>query len=237
MILHIDVGNTCVKWRLMDASELVVVKPVKVELLGIFLENLQGRFNDLTLIKISSVVSSMELERRCAVYYPYVGVVVVEVRQNHLGLRCAYKDVSKLGVDRWLALFSVYKKYLENVVVVDVGTAMTIDILSVRGTHEGGYILPGLTSSVNALSSSTKKLPVLGRFGLEVSPGTNTDDAISAGVLIQMVGAVEMVHRKYPSHGLVVSGGDGALLCRHLKKAEYWPDIVLDGLLYIDEHE
>ena len=69
-----------------------------------------------------------------------------------------YRDPERLGVDRWLALIAARERSKQPTVIVDAGSACTIDLLDSEGRHLGGYILPGLTAMGEALVRGTHQI-------------------------------------------------------------------------------
>ena len=66
-----------------------------------------------------------------------MAVELAEVSAEAAGVTCGYKDFHQLGVDRWLALVAAYRKYAKPIIVVDAGSAVTIDIVDGDGLHLG----------------------------------------------------------------------------------------------------
>jgi type III pantothenate kinase len=128
---------------------------------------------------------------------------------------------------------------LKPAIVVDAGTAITVDLLSADGTFEGGVILPGFRLTAQALATGTNQLPLASFTGNDRPPpvvGKNTDGAIRSGLFWGSVGAVrEVIDRM--SAGLAqqphvfVTGGD----LRHLAPlvsphSQFVPNMVLSGI-------
>ena len=146
---------------------------------------------------------------------------------------------SKTGPDRFAAAAGVVAAGGCEAIIVDAGTAITVDVLSKKG-FLGGAIFPGTGLLYRALHDGTAALPlVTGRGEAADPPGQSTRDAIVAGVEGGAVGAVrELValSRRSVSKNarLWVTGGCGAGLAKHLGKgARYEPDLVLRGLRYL----
>jgi type III pantothenate kinase len=151
----------------------------------------------------------------------------------------AVERPSKTGPDRLAAAAGVAAAGGREAIVVDAGTAITVDVLSKKG-FLGGAIFPGTGLLYRALHDGTAALPlVTGSGGAARPPGRNTRDAIVAGVEGGAAGAVrELValsRRSVTKNARVwVTGGGGAGLAKHLgKSARYEPDLVLRGLEYL----
>ncbi|MEN1678356.1 MAG: type III pantothenate kinase [Planctomycetota bacterium] len=107
-----------------------------------------------------------------------------------------------VGIDRLLAAVAAnrLRRPGKPVVLVDVGTAITVDLVTADGAFEGGAILPGVAMASRALHQQTDLLPELGIATLDAAPdavGKNTRDAIQAGIFWGAVGAVrELIDRQ-----------------------------------------
>lgn len=156
----------------------------------------------------------------------------------------------KTGIDRLLAAYSAYRYVNETatkpkpVIVIQAGTAVTVDLVDELGTFRGGSIMPGLGLSLQLLAAGTDLLPWLGNHAVDVCPtlpGKNTEQAISAGVNAAIVGGASHLVERYRSenfgnadNNVIVSGGDGHLLIPHIEKpAEFVEHLVLRGLSHI----
>lgn len=146
---------------------------------------------------------------------------------------------SKTGSDRLAAAAGVVAAGDREAIIVDAGTAITVDVLSKRG-FLGGAIFPGAGLLYRALHDGTASLPLVAeRGGAAVPPAGNTRDAIVAGVEGGAAGAVKelvaLSRRSVAKNARVwVTGGGGAGLARHLGRgARYEPDLVLRGLRHI----
>jgi type III pantothenate kinase len=152
------------------------------------------------------------------------------------GVECGYLDPNALGVDRWLAIIAAYKKSGKACVVVDMGTAITVDIINERGMHLGGYIVPGLTMMNEALYRGTRQVKVDAQAIDDIAPGRVTEMAVANGCLLMIKSMVysALSDINTPSAELFVTGGDGEKLMAVLEcDATYSPDLVMDGLQYV----
>lgn len=161
----------------------------------------------------------------------------IAVRNGWHGIQLAYPDPARYGVDRWLTLIAV-RHWRQSVVVVDAGTALTIDALDASGQHRGGYIVPGLALMRRALVSDTFALPAVAASQSK-APGHNTVDAIANGAVLTLSAAVSAACIEFAlsPYRLVWTGGDAPLLAGQVEPAgELMPDLVIDGMkqLYKD---
>lgn len=164
-------------------------------------------------------------------------VSLMAVRNGWNGVKIDYPDPSRFGIDRWLTLLAV-RHWQENVVIVDAGTALTIDAMDATGQHRGGYIVPGLALMRRALVNDTFALPDVAASHNK-TPGHNTAEAIANGAVLTLSAAVSGACREYalsPCH-LVWTGGDAPVLAGHVHPAgDQIPDLVFAGMnqLYKD---
>ena len=127
-------------------------------------------------------------------------------------------------------------------IVVDAGSAVTVDLASCRDGFLGGAIMPGLKLMTRSLNQYTAQLPEISVTDqIRQTAGTNTVDAISFGVGNAFVGGISMLIRKLEMQSgtkatLFFTGGDGFLLANHLNEGNgYFPNLVLTGLSLLVE--
>jgi type III pantothenate kinase len=153
----------------------------------------------------------------------------------------------RVGIDRLLNACAAryWRRRSGPVVVVDSGTATTVDLVTGDGVFRGGSILPGLRLSAQALHEYTARLPLLDvddtAGGWPAVPGRNTEAAMRAGLLRGQLGAVRelaaglaesaaQVFGEQAAPELLVTGGGGRLLAEHLPDARYLDSLALHGL-------
>lgn len=147
----------------------------------------------------------------------------------------------RVGIDRLLNAVAVNELLLASrpAVIIDSGTATTVDVVSVDGAFAGGAILPGLALSAKALHEYTALLPLVSVPELgQATPeplGRNTRAAIRSGLFWGQLGAVkELIERQVGSAAeIFVTGGGGALLSEHLPNARFEPHLPLQGLVLV----
>lgn len=153
----------------------------------------------------------------------------------------------RVGIDRLLNAWAArhWRRAARPVIVVDSGTATTVDLITQDGVFRGGSILPGLRLSARALHEYTARLPLLdvddAAAGWPSVPGRNTEAAIRAGLLVGQLGAVKELAARLTEAArihygdecdpeLFVTGGGGRLLAQHLPGAVYVDSLALHGL-------
>jgi type III pantothenate kinase len=142
------------------------------------------------------------------------------------GLRTLYQDRSKLGADRWAALIGARALSSTNTLVINAGTATTIDLLGGNGLHYGGWILPGLSLMQESLQQNTAQLPLVVRDNkpeAQASFGGTTDEAITGGCDAAQMGAILRAAylaktMNHPVERIWLDGGNAKILANEIKQ-------------------
>ena len=159
------------------------------------------------------------------------------------GMRTLYQDPNRLGADRWAGLIGARALSNTNTLVVNSGTATTIDLLGANGIHYGGWILPGLDLMQSSLQVNTAQLPLANRSAEHSGFGLNTNDAIISGCDAAQLGAIEYAAQiaktmNHPIERIYLDGGNAKILHQAIQKgltpnlglAECVDGLVLRGL-------
>jgi type III pantothenate kinase len=248
MILELDAGNTRIKWRLREqkdgktwhkiAEDSVFaeqkVPSVFIEL-GKQLEKLPMTDIDRMLVAtvrgegFKTVFSSVMTEKW------HLQPEYASVSAECAGVRNGYEDVTRLGVDRWLALVAAYAQTQAACCIVDCGTTITVDLVAADGRHLGGYIVPGLHLMRDALAARSKALSTAQVAWEAATPGASTLAAVHNGILAMALGFLRDIHQQDEQAGRKVewflTGGDAQSLATHLDwSCRLIPDLVMDGL-------
>lgn len=162
------------------------------------------------------------------------GVTVFRTAAD-LGVDVRYDQPGRYGIDRALAALAAYSRLHASCVVIDAGTAVTVDVVDDEGVVVGGYIFPGLGTLAYGLAARTG-LPEVSSGVTGGLPGNSTETCIARGIAEGFAGAVgRLAGRAAGSAGsgnrILVTGGDGERLLDALPPgAEYVPDLALEGL-------
>lgn len=242
MILEFDIGNSRCKWRVVSDAGRSASQAGPRNNLAWLDSSLPA--SGVTRIRLVSVAAEEGIEALCSGLEQRYGLLVERARSEAVcaGVVNSYEEPARLGVDRWLALLAAQAEFGEPLLVVDAGSAMTLDLLGENGRHLGGYIVPGRRLQHTALAAGTDRVRVAApeSGALERTPGRSTEDAVSSGVALTLCGAVReawgiLLQQCPGAQRLVVTGGDGVSLLGALGSAPgflpVWrPDLVLDGL-------
>lgn len=241
--LVLDAGNTRVKWALVRDGEFVTNGAVPTQAP----DALADAWRDLPLDGVRTLACSVAApavrERIRALVH---AATQTDPTWFAAGERCAgvynrYERPTQLGVDRWAALVGARARTDDPVVVVNAGTAITVDALAATGEFLGGLILPGVGVMLDALAQRTA--------GLQSTPGRfsefprNTADAMTTGALDAAAGAVarlvdRLAAREGVAPAIILSGGSAPTLAPGLPARTLRVEhLVLEGLLVADEAE
>lgn len=149
---------------------------------------------------------------------------------------CYARD--QLGIDRWLAMLACCQQVNPPFIVVDYGTAITLDVVDTNGTHQGGYILPGLPLIQKALQQQTG-ITHTTPARHEPHLAQDTGSAISQGAQQAIASLIHQMMQTLPdTASLCLSGGQGRSLLPYLQiSATCLDDLVLHGLIQIAQLE
>lgn len=153
------------------------------------------------------------------------------------GVVSRYDDPSQLGADRWAALIGARQLVSGSCLVINAGTAMTVDALNAQGEFLGGIIVPGFDLMHEVLASNTAGLS--SERGSFASFPRSTRDAITSGAVQALCGAVERVRAAMvmDGHGepaLLIGGGTGDVVAQRLgRPVRIAERLVLEGLVRI----
>ncbi len=247
-MMAVDVGNTQTvlglfegdelrgQWRLATeahrtADELAVVFAGLLDLRGLRLESVSAMI-------VSSVVPALARSYRdLAAQIFRVPFYPVDA-QMETGLKNRYDDPGAVGADRIVNAVAAGRHYGFPAIIVDIGTATTVEAVDSNGCYLGGAILTGLYVSLDALVARTAKLPSV---DLEEEPprviATNTPDSIRSGFIYGYAGALDALIRRSREEldedgiRVIATGGPAGVIVPHCREIEEFdPDLTLKGL-------
>jgi type III pantothenate kinase len=247
-LLAIDIGNTRLKWALYDAPRPgAAVRAQGAE----FLENIDkladGPWQALASPQhmLGCCVAADAVKRRVQEQMEELWDVSAQwviASAAEAGLTNGYDHPTRLGADRWVGMVGARHRMLaagqpRPMVVVMVGTAVTVEAVDASGKFLGGFILPGHGIMLRALESGTA--------GLHVPTGevrtfpTNTSDALTSGGTFAIAGAIERMVQHVRQHcaqepACFMTGGAGWKMAPHMSvQFELVEGLIFDGLLEI----
>lgn len=153
------------------------------------------------------------------------------------GLQNRYVEPTLLGVDRWLAMLGAISLWpAQSILVVDAGTALTLDWVDCRGQHLGGWIIPGFRLQQKAVIGSTAKVFNNSMQHAQLALGVDTSSCLQNGCLSAAVAVIMQAVKLQNCSKVILTGGDADLLLPHLSllNPQVEPLLIFHGLsLYI----
>jgi type III pantothenate kinase len=241
--LTIDIGNTRIKSAVFEGKNLLEVKAFDK---SAFEEEVRGLFNRNPNIR-QAIISSVA---EAASDYESVltdHVRVFQLDQNlSLNFSSKYDDTSKLGADRKALIAAAVTIYpAQDVLVIDMGSCVTYDVVDRSGLHRGGGISPGWQMRLNAMHTFTGRLPQLSTFEdtterKEVT-GTNTHQSMLNstyyGLLAEIDQRIDHYKSEFSDLTVILTGGDAQSFSVRLKNRIFaHSNFLLEGLNALLEH-
>lgn len=175
---------------------------------------------------------------------PVLPAPVLLTDKSLVPIQTAVDFPERVGIDRLLnaVAANAVRERQQPAIVVDTGTAVTVDVIDADGIFQGGAILPGIRLGAQSLHAYTTTLPLIDIWPLlEQSPepvGRNTEAAIASGLYWGHLGGIkELVSRSHDALSakgveplLLVTGGAAVILTPYLSEARYEPALSLQGL-------
>ncbi|MFQ5642177.1 MAG: type III pantothenate kinase [Thiogranum sp.] len=247
MILLVDIGNARIKWALQDADSWNVGEPLQRQNRA-FKDIARPAWKELDAPErvIVSNVAGEEYRKSVQTWVKRRWKVTPEflpVTEQQCGVRNAYTVPQRLGGDRWASLLAVHAHYSGAAVVIDCGTAITIDAIAADGMHLGGLIVPGMELMASSLTGHAPGIQMEDTDNQDISLlGLSTEAAVSGGVLYTAIALVERVFMDLQGElgngtNLLLTGGDASRILPLLaSRPKHVPDLVLKGLaVYAEE--
>ena len=245
MLLVIDSGNTRTKWALADDSG-------KLSPMEICLNENIAKANFPTAQAQSAVIANVageEMAQQLTQLLQPLELHFISASGQACGLKNSYQGT--LGVDRWAAVVAAWRNTKHATVVVNAGTAITIDCIGKDGAFLGGTIMPGLYLMHESLSKNTAQLSVdkVNVIDFDTDFPENMQDGIQTGCLNAVAGAIHLMQKRLEKHSgwlpkLILSGGDAHKIAKSLntpilnmgtKQVIITENLVLQGLVLLSK--
>ena len=246
MLLALDAGNTNVTigafefgkltatWRLrtvheQTADEWGVLVRSLFQLAGLHVSKVDG-------IIIASVVPPIDAALALMARRYFKTEALFVTPETDTGLKICYDDPKEVGADRVVNAVAVLHKYGGPCVVVDLGTAITFDVISAGSEYLGGIIAAGIGISIDALFARTARLPRVDFREPGKLIGTNTVGSVQSGLYYGALGMIDgiverLVRELGPDTKVVATGGQAPLIARSSQRLKVVDEnLTLDGL-------
>ena len=242
MDLLFDVGNTNVSYALSGASGLKGFDRVGITEVS-FLVQLRSAIIDVSeKHRIKRVaICSVNPKASDALIRALMKLLPVDIYicdQNlPVDIETTVAHPERIGRDRLLSGLAAWREHRSACIVVDMGSAITVDLIDEEGVFRGGAIGPGLRMSAHGLSRNTAMLPEVKPAKVTHAIGRDTESAIASGLYFGFMGMVrELVTRIRDEYGkpvehVIATGGDCALLAPEMDLfTDTAADLTLRGL-------
>ncbi|MDI9335480.1 MAG: type III pantothenate kinase [Gammaproteobacteria bacterium] len=203
--LAVDIGNTRLKWALYEhiepTSPILNQGSVYLEQIDSLAEH-HWKQLPIPTSMLGCVVANKAVKNRTEEQLELwdINPQWVVPNRTEAGVVNLYEQPHRLGADRWLAIIGARSRLVRShlpfprpILVIMVGTAVTIEAISANGEFLGGYILPGHGLMLKALESGTAGLYV--PTGVVQEFPRNTSDALTSGGTYAIAGAVEIMYK------------------------------------------
>ena len=234
-ILAIDAGNSRIKWGVHDGRAWTATGAIETARAGELSESLRGI--KAAGLAIASNVAGAAVQAAIEAACKGLAVRFVRSEASRLGVTNGYRDPSQLGTDRWVALIAAHHARPGHKLVINAGTALTIDALTGDGRFLGGLIVPGPALMRRSLDRATAALRE--SEGAVRDFPASTPEAIATGAVLACAGAADRLAKSMDAHGtppglIILSGGAARELAPALGLPhELHENLVLDGLQLI----
>lgn len=249
-VLLLDVGNSRLKWGVLDDGAIrrtghISQDRIREQGLTVLTTKLPRRVD---AVRASNVAGTSFATRLSGVIGLHCNADVHFARSEKRGwgVTNGYRQPRRLGVDRWVAMIGAWAETQSACLIVDAGTAVTLDAIDDDGVHMGGQIVPGVETMLGSLSSATSDIPLVKASSRQTPAdmkmfGLNTAAAVREGVQNAVAGAVERAIRTLRLSGydstIILTGGGAARILGAIEGDSYHrPNLVLSGLAHMLEN-
>jgi type III pantothenate kinase len=248
--LLLDVGNTRIKWGVLADGGIrrtghIAQARIRENGLQVLTTKIPGQADQVFVSNVAGTSFATRLSGvvgahcRCDVRF-------ARSERSGWGVTNAYTQPRRMGVDRWVAMVGAWAEFQSACLVVDAGTAMTIDAIDDEGRHLGGQIIAGVATMADALAAAASDIPAIrpaaGRSAADLGMfARNTAAAVREGAQNAVAGAVDRAIRTLQSNAyepvVVLTGGDASRILNALCETPlHRPHLVLQGLAHMLDH-
>lgn len=236
-MLLIDAGNSRIKWATVEDGTWLhqnVLENTHASALNMAFSALPPP-DRILVSNVAGENMAQLLSAACTAWHCPIEFIVAQVTQ--CGVRNTYEHPAQLGSDRWTALIAAWRQERASCLVVNCGTATTVDALSAEGEFLGGLILPGVDMMRSSLAAGAAQLAQT--EGVWRKFPRNTADAMFSGSIQATIGAIRLQFEVLTVRGsarCLLSGGAADDIQLHLKLPLVRVDnLVLRGLQVIGQ--
>lgn len=229
--LVIDIGNTRTKVAVFENNQMIDFFAAELVTLPLLKDFLRKYSID------NSIISSVSFSKREIVYYLENNSNFIEFNaQTYKGLKINYETHHTLGKDRIASAIGAIEVIPNsNLLVIDIGSCITFDLITKDSTFHGGNIAPGYYMRLKAMHDYTAKLPIVTQQIPKELIGKNTKEAVLFGaywgIVFEINSFAEYLREKYPDIKVILTGGDAHYFENSIKQCTFAnSNLVLIGL-------
>ena len=234
MYLCIDIGNTRTKASVFGADGVILHSTLITEH---SVEELNELIKSYHVAHVITSATGKKEWNNSSLNVP--GVNIELSHTTPLPIRIIYSTPETLGRDRIAAACGAHFLFTEkNLLIVDAGTCITMDILLKNGTYLGGNIAPGVSMRLRAMHDYTAKLPLVEKAWPSLPFGDSTVNALQngacLGAVMEINGILHQAKNAFGAVFIVITGGDAPFLVEKLESEIFVePELVVKGLFKI----
>jgi len=249
-VLLLDVGNSRLKWGVLDDDGIrrtghISQEKIREQGLSVLTTKLPRRVDG---VRASNVTGTRFATRLSGVIGMHCNADVHFARSEKRGwgVTNSYRQPRRLGVDRWVAMIGAWAEVQSSCLIVDAGTALTLDAIDDDGVHLGGQIIPGVDTMLASLATATSDIPLVSAAAKQAASdikmfGRNTAAAVREGAQNAVAGAIERAIRTLRSSAydptIILTGGGATRILGALEETPvHRPHLVLNGLAHMLEN-
>lgn len=247
MILTVDIGNSNIvlaifdkdkiikKWRIItskvkskDEYSMIIQQLMKAD---------EIEFSKINGIVLSSVVPEINAIFKDSLKFLNAKIMAIGDKSVKLGLKIKKGLESEIGSDILMNIVAGKKKFKENFIIVDMGTATTFDIALKDAEYAGSIIAPGVQLSALSLHSSCSQLPLIEVKKPDHFMGVNTNEVLKSGIYYGYIGSIKEIVSQIQSNfsdtkfKIYLTGGLSPIFIQDLNFIDgVYPDLTSEGL-------
>lgn len=241
IVLLIDQGNTKAKYAWCD-----VIENKKHQASGFFSsapiihsieeQALVGLKPDRILMaSVASEANQKAIKSSVQEIYPKLTLEIITTPTQAYGLTNAYQAHTRLGVDRWLAMLGAKATTDKAFIVIDAGTAVTLDVVDKQGNHQGGWILPNVNFCAESLANRAGKIELKQINPISITLGKVTEDCVYNALYASHIQLIKSQYNEPITGGkplILLAGGDAQLYLELLQQ-EQVPAKIVTNLVFL----
>lgn len=249
MILAIDIGNTSVSFGILRGRRVLETMSTEigsasarrnVQITGM-LERVHRKYPGLERVVLCSVVPDVTLACERLVKQHLKLKPLVIGRDVRVPMKNNYRDPKQVGQDRLVCAYAAKCLYGQPAIVIDFGTATTFDVISSRGSYEGGIIASGIRLTAEALFQKTALLPQIRTVkGPRTLIGKDTRESMISGIFhgygAMCCGLIDRIAKRIKRRPkVIVTGGHARLMKKYIAKktTKIDKDLVFKGMVLV----